>query len=222
MTESGGPRRVIERHNRDAEITAAGISIFFQKGYPAATIQDVADRVGVLKGSLYHYISSKENLLMRILQGSHDQGMDIIAAAAAMDVPPDERLWTYLNRLMLWYTDNLERCSLYFNEWRYLTGDNARLVREQRREVERFVRGTLEEAYVAGLVRDGTDLKLASFHILGSVNSLPVWYRSSGPYEPAEIAAQFALMSCRAVFTKLSPGLLAVARQKGEKTAAPG
>ena len=131
MTDSGGPRRVVDRHNRDAEITAAGISIFFEKGYPAATIQDVADRVGVLKGSLYHYISSKETLLMRILQGSHDQGMDIINTVRAMDVPPDERLWTYLDRLMLWYTDNLERCSLYFNEWRYLTGDNAKLVRER-------------------------------------------------------------------------------------------
>ena len=50
------PRR---RPNREADVIDAAIEVFYQRGYAAATIQDVADKVGVLKGSLYYYIDSK-------------------------------------------------------------------------------------------------------------------------------------------------------------------
>src|SRR4051812_25001793 len=52
-----------KKRNREAEVIDAAVEVFFEKGYSAASIQDVADRVGVLKGSLYYYIDSKEDLL---------------------------------------------------------------------------------------------------------------------------------------------------------------
>ena len=63
-------RRPVDRRNREHEVVEAAVKVFYEKGYAASTIQDVADVVGVLKGSLYHYISSKEDLLFRILQQS--------------------------------------------------------------------------------------------------------------------------------------------------------
>src|SRR4030095_6756503 len=44
-------------------IIAAAASVFRTKGYHAATVQDIADEVGILKGSLYHHVKSKEDLL---------------------------------------------------------------------------------------------------------------------------------------------------------------
>jgi DNA-binding transcriptional regulator YbjK len=67
---ASNPRVPTARRNRSDEILQAAIEIFHQKGYAAASIQDVADTVGVLKGSLYHYIDSKEDLLARIFEGS--------------------------------------------------------------------------------------------------------------------------------------------------------
>ena len=58
MTETTRVRRSTARRNRDSEVLQAGIQVFFDKGYSAASIQDVADAVGVLKGCLYHYMSS--------------------------------------------------------------------------------------------------------------------------------------------------------------------
>ena len=48
---------------RTKEIIAAAAKLFQEKGYHATTIQDVADEVGMLKGSLYYHIKSKEELL---------------------------------------------------------------------------------------------------------------------------------------------------------------
>ena len=50
-------------------------SRFHEKGYEATSIQDIADAVGILKGSLYYYITSKEDLLFEILEDVHQQGI---------------------------------------------------------------------------------------------------------------------------------------------------
>ncbi|HEY8393966.1 MAG TPA: helix-turn-helix domain-containing protein, partial [Thermaerobacter sp.] len=51
---------------REQEIVEAARKLFREKGYYATTMQDIADAVGLQKASLYHYIKSKEALLLRI------------------------------------------------------------------------------------------------------------------------------------------------------------
>ncbi len=49
-------------------ILEAALSVFSDLGYTQATLNDVADRVGVTKGCLYHYFESKERLLLELIQ----------------------------------------------------------------------------------------------------------------------------------------------------------
>lgn len=199
MVRAAAARRGVDRRNRDGEIVEAAIEVFYAKGYSAATIQDVADSVGLLKGSLYHYISSKEDLLFRIFSGSHQQALEIMEKVSARDLPPKEHLAEYLREIIMWYIANMQRVSLYFNEWRYLTGENAEAVRRQRREFSDYVHSILAKA--KDDLRPETDVKLATFFILGAINNIPVWYRKSGAYSPAQVARSFAEMSCRSLFT---------------------
>lgn len=191
-------RRVVDRRNREDEVINAAVEIFYAKGYSAASIQDVADRVGVLKGSLYHYISSKEDLLFRIFEGSHEQAVQLMADITERNLPPRQRLEAYLNEIVHWYLGNVERVSLYFNEWRYLTGENAAAVRKHRKVFADFVREILEEA--SEDLRPGVDQRLATFYILGAINNIPVWYRKTGPYSQARVAQEFSSMSLYLAF----------------------
>lgn len=186
-------RRVVDRRNRETEVLDAAIEVFYAKGYSAASVQDVADLVGVLKGSLYHYISSKEDLLFRIFEGSHEQAIELMAGISERNLPPKQRLEAYLNEIVHWYLGNVERVSLYFNEWRYLTGENAVAVRKHRKVFADFVREILEEA--GDELRPSVDQRLAAFYILGAINNIPVWYRRTGPYSAARVAQEFASMS---------------------------
>jgi len=54
---------------RKEEILQAAIRVFYRKGFHAARIQDVADELGMQKGSLYHYISTKEDLIKGLVAG---------------------------------------------------------------------------------------------------------------------------------------------------------
>ena len=197
MATPTAPRVAADRRNRDAEIVEAAIQVFYAKGFAASTMQDVADAVGVLKGSLYHYISSKEDLLFRILQESHAQARELMSEVAGLDLAALDRLRIYLERMYLWYMANIERVSVYLNQQHHLTGTNAAEMRLQAREFEQFLRELLAEAKGAGTIGGHVDLKLAAFFMLGALNSLPRWYRTGGSYAPEHIASEFAAMSLR-------------------------
>jgi TetR/AcrR family transcriptional regulator, cholesterol catabolism regulator len=53
---------------RQDDIIAAAARVFRDKSYHAATVQDIADEVGILKGSLYHHVQSKEELLYLVVK----------------------------------------------------------------------------------------------------------------------------------------------------------
>jgi AcrR family transcriptional regulator len=183
------------RRNRDAEVIDAAVDVFWRKGFAAASIQDVADQVGVLKGSLYHYIDSKEELLFRIFDESHRQAWVIVEEVSQMDGPPLERLRAYIERYLAWYLENLERVSLYFTEWRHLTGERRDTVIEQRHGYETFLRNLIKEAQKAGDVSSDLNLTHAMSYIYGGIQNAPVWYRREGPDSPAQIAASYADMT---------------------------
>jgi AcrR family transcriptional regulator len=199
MATPTASRTQADRRNRDSEIVEAAISVFHRRGFAASTMQDVADAVGVLKGSLYHYISSKEDLLFRILQESHVQARELMQEVSEVDLPAIERLRSYLERMYLWYLSNVERVSVYLNQQHHLTGSNQAEMRLQAREFEHFLRELLAEARGEGSVDSGIDLKLAAYFILGALNSIPRWYHPEGAYSPERIAREFAAMSLRVV-----------------------
>ena len=58
-----------------AAIVAAATRLFHEKGYESTSIQDVAEAVGILKGSLYYYIQTKEDLLYALALDGHTKGV---------------------------------------------------------------------------------------------------------------------------------------------------
>jgi AcrR family transcriptional regulator len=188
---AGTPR---VRRNRDEEVLKAAIDIFHRKGYATASIQDVADSVGVLKGSLYHYIDSKEDLLARIFVESDAQSFAIMAEIAARDIPALARLRTFARTWALWYLENAERASLYVNEWRHLTGERLERVMAQRQAYERYVIGLIQEVKREGDAEPDLNARYAAYFVLSAINVLPSWYRREGPDSPEHIAEVWADM----------------------------
>ncbi|MEU6643590.1 TetR/AcrR family transcriptional regulator [Saccharomonospora sp. NPDC046836] len=184
-----------DRRNREPEIVDAAVRVFHDKGYLAASLQDVADIVGVLKGSLYHYIDSKEDLLYRICAHSHERASEIMRAAVEASDDPLEQLRTYLTDIGAWYLHNIERVSIYFNEGRWLTGERLEKVRDERREFQGFLRGLIEKAAQQGEIAPHVEPRLATHLILGSLNNVSTWYRPDGLYAPTEIVEAFTQMA---------------------------
>lgn len=221
MAGARAGRKPQERRDRSSEVLDAAIEVFYVKGYADASMQDVADRVGVLKGSLYHYINSKEELLFKVLSKSHDEALEIMRRVEESDNSPDERLATYLSLLSSWYLANVERVSIYFKEGGQLSGSRAEAVRRERKTTLAFFCRLIDDAKKTGLVREDVDTKLAALMIFGQLNSFPDWYKRKGPYKPTVVTRAFV----KGVLSALSapvPALLALLGDDDEPTTGGG
>lgn len=212
MKKSGG-NGTPKKRNREAEVIAAATEVFFEKGYPAASIQDVADRVGVLKGSLYYYIDSKEDLLFRIVENVHEQSTAILETVSQLDTSPIERLHVYIQRHVEWYLDNVTEVSVFFREWRHLTEERLKVAHERRRGYERIVREMIAKAQAAGSINQDVDPKYASMYVLAAVNAVPDWYNPRGRDSAGRIAAAYADMTV-GLLTGTAPRDYVVAARK--------
>jgi AcrR family transcriptional regulator len=83
---------------RREAILEAALSVFSDLGYTQATLNDVADRVGVTKGCLYHYFESKERLLLDLIQDRIGAGIIASEALSSLEGSREERLRALLER----------------------------------------------------------------------------------------------------------------------------
>ena len=189
--------------SRELQIHDAAVAVFSRKGYAAASLQDIADSVGILKGSLYYYITSKEQLLFGILDQAHREAMQLMDEVDALQLPAEVRLGEFVRRITIFYIKNKDRSALYFSEWRHLTGDQLDAVLLQRKEMERRVESILREAKGEGKTRTDLELKVATFYLLTAVSGVVNWFRPGGSISAELAANEVADLSCAAVFRVL-------------------
>lgn len=95
-------RREREKEERRQSILQAAREVFFEQGFHRATVDDVAERAEVSKGTVYLYFESKETILAHLLLAGLDDLIGELeqAYAGQLSLPADERLrrlgWAYL------------------------------------------------------------------------------------------------------------------------------
>lgn len=164
---------------RRTEINEAAARLFFARGYGGTSIQDVADEVGILKGSLYHHIDGKEDLLVAIIDEVHDAAMARLAAAEAMDAPVLERLFWFVRDHTAYNCRNLAHIGVYFREFEHLAGDHRDRVGADRRAYDRFVRTLITDGQAAGEIPATVDARLTANAVLGMTNWVYQWFDPS-------------------------------------------
>lgn len=193
--DSRAPRK------RDAEVLDAAARVFYERGYGNASVQDIADEVGILKGSLYHYIDTKEDLLYRVLKGVHDDVQGILEDVQAIpDLAPLDRLHLYVSRQVEFNVRNLTRISVYYHDVERLSTERRDAIYTLRRHHETFVKGLIRDAQERGEVATDEDPRLLANCIFATIIWVYRWYQPHGKFRPADVArtgADFAISGVR-------------------------
>lgn len=177
---------------RQQMIIDSAVKIFHEKGYRRATLDDVAEDLGVTKPALYHYVSSKENLLSQIYIQALETFFGYIYEIPGMELSPAEKLRLFIRRhLNTVVIDNLAMFSVFFSEEGQLREADFQRIREAKRKFTRIVEAIIEEGISLGAFRP-LNPKLQAYAIIGMCNWLYRWYKpDSSPFSPDEIADQF-------------------------------
>lgn len=184
----------VGKRRYDEVLRAAG-EVFAEKGYEASSTQDIADRLGILKGSLYYYTDSKESLLFELVEGALRRGLQRTEKIAEQDKPAVDRLRELVQGHIEYLTDNLVNVKLLLHERRSLAPAHRDLVRELEEAYQSRVRALVAEGQADGSIRDDLDPRIVALAILGALNWLYRWYQDgNGHLGPAEIASQFSVI----------------------------
>src|ERR671935_1484323 len=160
--------------SRREELTREAARLFAEKGYHGTSIGELAEAMGVQKGSLYAHIESKQDLLWEALRDG------AAAFHAALDAIPDELPATEKIRLALRahlrvVAEQLDVATVFMREWRYLEGERREEILGERRRYEDRVRGLFAEGRELGDLRTDLDDATAALLTLSAANWAYTW-----------------------------------------------
>src|SRR3954453_8871420 len=185
---------------RDEEVLAAAARVFARRGYADSSVQDIADEVGILKGSLYHYIDTKEDLLFWLLEDVHRDVEEILEEVAAVDdLDPLARIGLYVHRQVVYNLDNFERISIYYHDVDALSAERLETVVNRRRAHERFITGLIREAQAQGLADASLDARILANCLFATIIWTYRWYKPNGRVSREKIATHCASFALRGV-----------------------
>jgi AcrR family transcriptional regulator len=177
------------------EIIAAAAKVFQTKGYHAATVQDIADAVGILKGSLYHHVKSKEDLLYLIVKEPIARIYERMAEIVASDLPAAEKLRRAIVAQLEAFDQHYPHLFVYLHEREEMKRGFREQFKLSPKQYERCWQQILREGVKSGEFRADLDVEVVSYGLLGMVNWLYKWYDPRGRLSVREIAAQFSTVA---------------------------
>ena len=168
-------------------IIIAAMHLFGKQGFTGTSMRDIATAVGLLPGSLYAHIDSKEALLLEIVKEGISCFITAVEPQAKAALGPVDRLRQMIIAHVEVVAENPERSQVVFHQWRFLGEENLPQAVERRREYESLYVTAVEEGVRAGAFRADLNLKIAVLTILGSLNWTPQWFSPDGSLSPAQI-----------------------------------
>jgi TetR/AcrR family transcriptional regulator, cholesterol catabolism regulator len=161
---------------RRQDLSRHAARLFAQKGYHGTSVGDLADAIGVQKGSLYAHIAGKQDLLyetMREGAAAFHGALDAIPET----LPATEKLRLALRGHLRVVAEQLEIATVFVQEWRYLEGERLDEIVAERRRYEERVRAFFREGRELGELRSDLDEHAAALLFLSAANWAYTWLR---------------------------------------------
>jgi len=190
-------------------------SAFTRKGFHAASLDDIAQRLGVTKAALYHYFPSKHALLAECFARALEVGFQGLDLARREGRTGREKLNLTLRHYLQEMIDELSCCVALLEENALLPADHARLLKDRDR-FEQALRNLVREGIEDGSIAP-CDPKLAVFTVLGAVNWVPKWFRHDGPWSAEQVSTALTDLLDRMVSAKPAKALPPVGGKKRGK-----
>ncbi len=181
--------------SRKEQVIRVAAALFREKGYVAASMRDLAQKLGIEAASLYSHIKSKEEILHVLC---FDMAKDFMASLdkveAQVNLTASERLQQGIIGHVEVMAKDLTASAVFMNEHRHLSQPYLRdflLLRIN--YINRF-KLMIEAGMESGEFKKSIDKKLAVMTLFSSLNWMPLWYDPNSAIEPATLGKQLSDM----------------------------
>ena len=172
------------------DILDAAAQVIRQKGFHGASMADIAEAVKLQKASLYHHVSSKQEILLALLDRALEMLFEQIDIIAKQPLPADEKLRQMMRVYLRLLAENSDLSSVLLFEHRSLEPDQHKRHIPNRDRFEALWRETIEDGVQEELF-DCSEPALAVRALMGTLNWTLTWYRPNGSLSIDQIADQY-------------------------------
>jgi AcrR family transcriptional regulator len=162
--------------SRKEELSRQAARLFAEKGYHGTSVGDLAEALGVQKGSLYAHIEGKEDLLYEAMRAGAEAfhaGLDDIP----QQLPATEKIRLALRAHLRVVADQLDVATVFVQEWKYLEGGRLDEIVAERRRYEERIRELFREGREQSELRTDLDENMAALLFLSAANWAYTWLR---------------------------------------------
>ncbi|TYO95788.1 TetR family transcriptional regulator [Geothermobacter ehrlichii] len=180
-----------ERISRRDLILQEAAHLFREKGYLGANLRELAARVGIKGGSIYHHFASKQEILFEVMDQTMTEMIERLSAALEGAESPSEKLRRMVRFHVDYIVTGADRAYVTDDELKNLEPDNYRAVIAKRDRYQRLIEQILEE----GQRQEGwrvPDVKLCCRALIKACAGVATWYKPDGALSLAQIAEVYA------------------------------
>jgi len=172
-------------------ILESAAQVIRQKGFHGASMADIADAVQLQKASLYHHFSSKQDILLELLNKALDMVTDGMELVMAQELPADEKMRLAMRSYLKTLSEQGDLVSVLLLEHRSLDPEyHARHI-PHRDRFENMWRDLIQQGVDAGAF-SVENIPLTVRGLMGVMNWTITWYRPAGELSIDEISDHFA------------------------------
>lgn len=168
MTTKGSEQAVEKRR----QILDAAVLVFAREGFHGCRVSDIADEAGVAYGLVYHYFSSKDEILDTLFLERWNLLLEAIAAVDAGDLPPREKLYEIASFIVESYRHDPELMKVIIVEVTRAANSFGRRHLEKIREAYALIAGIVSQAQEAGELRDDITPDFAAMAFYGAIEQV--------------------------------------------------
>jgi TetR/AcrR family transcriptional regulator, cholesterol catabolism regulator len=185
-----GRRKVASRNTYD-DVLDAATTLFARIGYERTSVRAISSQLGIESGSLYSHISSKEEILLKIVERTARTFFTAAERAVDPSANCEEQLRALCAAHLSVVHSQPEAVAVYYNNWKILEGEYHQQIVDLRRRYENIFTEVVTSGKADGSFGD-VDAADAALVILSTLNWTPEWYSPSGLSGPDQIAARLA------------------------------
>ncbi len=161
---------------RRDELVAVAARLFAERGYHGTSMADLAEAMGVQKGSLYSLTGSKQDLLVVVTRegaAAFHTALDRVPE----DADPLARIGAALRGHLAVVAEQADTAPVFTRAWRFLQEPELTAFRDERRRYETRWRSLLAEAAERGMLRADLDFEATVLLVLSAANWAYTWIR---------------------------------------------
>ena len=170
---------------REAVLRTAA-QLFNEKGYAASTLDEVAERLGVSKPTVYYYVDSKDQILFECVRTGLELLQQAIREVDAAGGSAIDKLVAAMRQYVEIVTMDFGMCVIRVGE-DPLPPESRQKLRRMKAALDREFRELIRQGIAEGSIVD-CDPKLAAFTFAGALSWIGRWYRPDGELGPDEVA----------------------------------